>query len=143
MSVRSELLLGVQVALAAWFSIVAAEGGLTLEAFGVSVARLAHDWIGFTVLAVALASCLVASVALLDLLRSRQKPNALIVLLAFGTAILAISPFANAPDSFSLNGRPPTIVTYPVFLWLGILFLILVFANAGAQPGATPTRDRG
>jgi hypothetical protein len=130
MPLKSQLLVGIQAALAAGFGFAAVEGGASVGAAGVFIARLAYDWIGWLVLTAAFGSCLTASLSLAQLLRSRRKHDAAILLFAFATAVLAVSPFVNAPDTFGFNGWHVTVVTYPVFLWLGCLFVVLVLGHA-------------
>jgi hypothetical protein len=129
MSRRSQLLLGIQIALAACFALAAADGGASLHPSGVSIERLAYKRTGLLVLVAAVGSCLVSSLSLADLLRFRRKHDAGTFLFAFAIALLAVSPYANAPDTFSLNGHSPAVVMYPVFLWLGCLIVVLIRGN--------------
>ena len=126
MQSRSQLLLGMQSALAVGFALAVVEGGVSLGAAGISITRLAHDWIAGVVLAAVIGSCLIASLSLARLLRFHRKHDVTVFVFAFVVAVLAISPFATAPDGFSLNGNSPAIVTYPVFLWLACLFVVSV-----------------
>jgi hypothetical protein len=131
MSLKSQLFLGIEIALAACFGLAAVKGGVSLVPAGVSIQKLAYDWIGGLVLFVAVASCLISSLSLAEFIRFRRKADARIFLFAFTIAILSISPYANAPDTFGIkNVRSIAMLTYPIFLWLACLIVILVHSYA-------------
>lgn len=133
MSPKSQLLLGIEISLVACFGIAVVEGRASLRPTGLVIEKLADDRIGGTVLIVAVCSGLMSSLSLATFLRFRRREDACIFSLAIATAILAVSAIANVPDGFSMNGTSPTIVTYPLVLWLICLIAILVKASLTSQ----------
>jgi hypothetical protein len=104
----------------------AVRGDATLRSNGLHVSKLAYDDIGFTLLAVCILSCILASVLLARVAKSWNRVDALGFLAAALLGWLAASAFANACGRVTLNGASTEWVSGPAMLWL--LTLVVGFA---------------
>jgi hypothetical protein len=140
------LVLEAGAALALLGAALSGEGAL--HSNGLHVAKLAHDRIGFTILAVCVFSCLLASVLLARVTRSWSRAEGWGFFVAILLGWLAASAFANAAG-LTLNGASAEWISWPAMLWLlglvGGLALRACDVGRGpavpAEPNAAP--DRG
>ena len=132
---------GAAVALAA----AARCGEATLHSNGLHVAKLAYDGIGFTVLAVCVLSCLLATVLLAKVTRSCSRVECWGFIVAILLGWLSASAYANAAGRVTLNGASTECISWPAMLWLlglvGAFSLRMWHVGRGAVPSEPGDRD--
>jgi len=122
----TSLILLVEAGAAIALVEAAVRGDASLQSNGLHVAKLAYDDIAFTILAVCVLSCVLATVLLARVVKSWSRVDAMGFLAAALLGWLAASAFANACGRVTLNGASTEWGSGPAMLWL--LTLMVGFA---------------
>ena len=133
MKPTTSLILVVEAGAAIALIEAVVQGDTSLHSNGLHVSKLAYDNIGFTILAVCVLSCILATVLLAGVARSWSRVEVVGFLAAALLGWLAASAYANASGRVTLNGASTEWVSWPAALWL--LGLMAAFAVRASDVG--------
>jgi len=105
---------------------------------GLQIKTLAHEPVGFACIGMAAAAAVVSVFCFVQLLRRPALGPTMLFSFSSVAGWLAVSPFGDAGESFSINGTSGTWVSSAATLWFGGLVIGYAFCRPAA-PHLRPT----